>query len=151
MLHRLGVVMIRSEKIDGRNAAPSHTKWSGHILNITQASHFSASLSCANSCSWLRLLLYVQIQVAHTWRNPFGIVSVKRYLGATRIHIYRPGIPPDRWDAGSDNNKSAFPVSDLHSPADRRHGHESVKSSVKSWPRSQFMNEGMPLGQTGLE
>lgn len=69
MLHsfsKLRVVMIRSEKIDGRNAAPSHTKWSGHILNITPASHFNPSLSWANSCPWLWLVVYVQIRVTHT-------------------------------------------------------------------------------------
>lgn len=69
------------------------------------------------------------------------MVSVDGYLGAATIHIYRPGIPPDRWNTGSDNNKSAFVVSDLQSLADRHHGHESVKSLVKSRPGSQFMVE----------
>lgn len=74
---------------------------------------------------------------------------MKRYLGAARIHINRAGIPPDRWNAGSDNNKSALSVSDLQSPADRRQGHESVESLVESWPGSHFMVED--LGQKGLE
>lgn len=79
--------------------------------------------------------------------HTFRIVSVKRYLGVARIHIYRAGIPPDRWNAGSDNNKSALSVSDLQSLADRRHGHECVKSLVKSWPGSQFMVEKCNLAK----